>query len=73
MFCYIFSGHVRINRALVTYPDGSTTNGVIHVINRLLWPRDEDDFCDGALSSSDNNDLTKEKTDVNIFQAMFAN
>lgn len=73
VYVTIHCGRVEINRSLVTYPDGSTTNGVIHVINRLLWPRDENDFCDGALANRDNSEHSKEKIDTNIFQALFAN
>jgi len=38
---------VYVNRATVTYPDLTVTNGVIHVIDSVLFPRDDDvnDFC----------------------------
>ncbi|KAH3818698.1 transforming growth factor-beta-induced protein ig-h3-like [Dreissena polymorpha] len=55
-------GHVRVNHARVVYADASTTNGVMHVIDRVLFPRDSDGFCeDGALDYDDSSD---EKNDV---------
>jgi len=53
-------GHVRVNDACVTYADGTASNGVIHVINRVLWPKDSEDFCpEGNLDYDDGEEETK--------------
>ncbi|XP_045164425.1 transforming growth factor-beta-induced protein ig-h3-like [Mercenaria mercenaria] len=64
-------GRTWINRSRVTYADGTTTNGVIHVINRVLFPRCANDICGDAYADDDNDN--KENADENIFKAFFSN
>ena len=56
---HIFAGCTFVNWSKVTYPDGSVTNGVMHVINRVLIPKlgltecEEDASFEGKDEKSD--------------------
>ena len=52
------TGRIFVNWSKVTYTDGSVTNGVIHVINRVLIPNMGLTECeeDSRFDASDNSD-----------------
>lgn len=55
-------GRVFVNWSKVTYPDGSVTNGVMHVINRVLLPKMGLTECEDDASfdgEDDKNDMSK--------------
>lgn len=68
-FC-LTSGRTYINKSRVTYADGTATNGVIHVIDRLLFPKDGENFCGDDYHGNDDSML--EEDDV-VFNPFFTN
>ena len=55
------SGKVYVNRSRVVYADATVTNGVIHAIDRVLWPRGLDDLCEDSFDEYDD---TSDDTDA---------
>lgn len=58
-----------MNYSRVVYPDATTTNGVMHVIDRVLWPRGMDEMCDDVSKDyDDTNDAINDFTgNINFF------
>ncbi|XP_052780939.1 transforming growth factor-beta-induced protein ig-h3-like [Mya arenaria] len=53
-------GHLRVNYARVVYADASVTNGVMHVIDRVLFPREMNDLCgDDVMDYDDDSSETE--------------
>lgn len=63
-------GRLRVNHSRVTYADGSVSNGVMHVIDRVLFPSGFDDFCDDAYADYDDD---SHGNDDLIFKSLFFN
>ncbi|WAR25337.1 Y1483-like protein [Mya arenaria] len=52
--------HLRVNYARVVYADASVTNGVMHVIDRVLFPREMNDLCgDDVMDYDDDSSETE--------------
>lgn len=64
-------GKLRVNYAKVIFADGTTTNGVIHVINRVLIPPDlkSNDVC--SKSDVDFDDVIDDENDIEMEENLF--
>jgi len=56
---------VRVNHAKVVYADATVTNGVMHVLDRVLFPKEMDDFCDDMATDYD--DTSAEEINMPFF------
>lgn len=54
-------GRTYINWSRVTYADGTATNGVIHVISRVLIPKEGENFCGGGLLGNNDDSVLEEE------------
>ncbi|WAR25411.1 hypothetical protein MAR_011115 [Mya arenaria] len=56
----LLTSHLRVNYARVVYADASVTNGVMHVIDRVLFPREMNDLCgDDVMDYDDDSSETE--------------
>ena len=60
-----FAGHIFVNWSKVTYPDASVTNGVMHVVNRVLIPKL------GLTECEDDESFDKDDDNSDAFKAFF--
>ena len=56
-----------MNWSKVTYPDASVTNGVMHVVNRVLIPKL------GLTECEDDESFDKDDDNSDAFKAFFGN
>ncbi|KAL4228540.1 hypothetical protein ACF0H5_011590 [Mactra antiquata] len=65
-------GRVWVNHSKVTYADGTATNGVIHVIDRVLFPKGSDDICGDVIIDDDNSNNSNDDDDnISVWRNLF--
>jgi hypothetical protein len=70
--CYLllyrlFSGYVRVNHSLVKFADASATNGVVHVIDQVLFPKSLIDYCDPWKQNGTNEKIANNGNTLRFF------